>query len=236
MLGDLAVFARVALRAGAEVLVRLCIQTRASVHTGLVRATVIQIFITQKSPPVLLTGARPGLHAGPVHTPGVRQALVTKRTLPAIFTHTFSRSVTASMLTAALFTHSFLAVRPDPALHALLIAELITLVMAKVIITGATLLVALVAVVMPVAAHTHAVLEVGSSTLVLNELSFLSGVHFPTGYTSLDQQFIVVVSKCLVVPIPSLHDQSVGARPCELKGYDNGPQVIGLVWVSIDSF
>lgn len=43
-LTDLAVFARVALRAGAEILVWLCIQTSASVHTGLVCATVIQIY------------------------------------------------------------------------------------------------------------------------------------------------------------------------------------------------
>lgn len=91
--------------------------------------------------------------------------------------------------------HTFLAVWPDPALHALLIAELIALVMAKVIITRATLFVALVAVVMSVAAHAHAVLEAGSATLVLNELSFLSGVHFPTGYTSLDQQFIICDGK-----------------------------------------
>lgn len=233
----MAVFSRVALRTGAEILIWFCIQTCASIHTGRVRATVIQIFVTQNSTPVLFTSARPGLHAGPMHTPRVQQTLIAQWTLPAIFTHTFSWIVTHSMkLTAALFTDSCLAVWPDPALHALLIAGLITLVMAKVIISVATMLVALVAVVILVTAHTHAVLEAGRLTLVPNKLLFLTGVHFTTINTSLDQQFITVVSKCLVVPVPSIHDQSVCTRPGKLKGYDNGPEVIGLVWVSIESF
>lgn len=82
--------------------------------------------------------------------------------------------------------HTFLAILPAPALHALLIARLIARVMAKVIVSGTTLFVALVAVVMAVAAHTHAVLDAGCSALVLNELSLLSRVHFSTINTPLD--------------------------------------------------
>lgn len=82
--------------------------------------------------------------------------------------------------------HTFLAILPAPALHALLIARLIARVMAKVIVSGTTLFVALVAVVMAVTAHTHTVLDAGCSALVLNELSLLSRVHFSTINTPLD--------------------------------------------------
>lgn len=41
-------------------------------------------FVTEQTPPVLLTGALPGLAAGPVNTAGVGQALVAERTLPAV--------------------------------------------------------------------------------------------------------------------------------------------------------
>ncbi len=87
-------------------------------------------------------------------------------------------------------SHTFFAVLPSPALHALLIAELLACVMAKVIISGATMFVALVAVVMAVTEHTHAVLDAGCSALLPNELSLLSGVHFSTINTPLDQQII----------------------------------------------
>lgn len=43
-------------------------------------------FVTQQTSPVLLTGALPWLAAGPVNTAGIRQALVTERTLPAVVT------------------------------------------------------------------------------------------------------------------------------------------------------
>lgn len=43
-------------------------------------------FVAEQTSPVLLTGALPGLAAGPVNTAGIRQALVTERTLPAVVT------------------------------------------------------------------------------------------------------------------------------------------------------
>lgn len=93
-------------------------------------------------------------------------------------------------MNACIHLHTFLAVWPSPALHALHIAEVITCVMAKVIISGATLFVALVAIVISVAAHTHAVLDAGCLALVLNDPLLLSGVHFSTINTPLDQQII----------------------------------------------
>lgn len=43
-------------------------------------------FVAEQTSPVLLTGALPGLAAGPVNTAGIRQALVTEWTLPAVVT------------------------------------------------------------------------------------------------------------------------------------------------------
>lgn len=90
-------------------------------------------------------------------------------------------------MNACIHLHTFLAVWPSPALHALHIAKVITCVMAKVIISGATLFVALVAVVISVAAHTHAVLDAGCLAFVRNDPSLLSGVHFSTINTPLNQ-------------------------------------------------
>lgn len=51
-----------------------------------IRRILKTTFIAEQTSPVLLTGALPGRAAGPVDTAGVRQALVTERTLPAVFT------------------------------------------------------------------------------------------------------------------------------------------------------
>lgn len=45
-------------------------------------------FVTQKSSPVLLTGAGPGFHAGAMHTARVRQTLIAQWALPSILTPT----------------------------------------------------------------------------------------------------------------------------------------------------
>lgn len=58
MLSPLAVLAQVAIWAGAEVLVRLSIDAGTPVDTGVVAATVVQVFVTEQATPVKLEGER----------------------------------------------------------------------------------------------------------------------------------------------------------------------------------
>lgn len=90
------------------------------------------------------------------------------------------------LMNTCIHLHTLLAFWPGPALHALQITKVITCVMAKVIISGATLFVALVAIVISVTAHTHAVLDGGCLALVMNDPPLLSGVNFPTINTPLN--------------------------------------------------
>lgn len=76
------------------VLIWLCVSAGPSVLTGLVGATVVQIFVTQQSSPVDVTHTLPGLGAASVHTARERHTLVTQRALPAVMTLAFSRCST----------------------------------------------------------------------------------------------------------------------------------------------
>lgn len=75
----------------ALILVWLCVDARPSILTGLMGATVVQIFVTQQSSPVNVAHTLPGLSAAAVHTPRKRHTLVTQRPLPTIVTLALSR-------------------------------------------------------------------------------------------------------------------------------------------------
>ena len=84
MLSPLAVLAQVAIWAGAEVLVRLSIDAGTPVDTGVVAATVVQVFVTEQATPVGLTVTVPGLHTAAMHAARVGDTLVTELALPAV--------------------------------------------------------------------------------------------------------------------------------------------------------
>lgn len=78
-----------------------------------------------------------------------------------------------------------------PALHTFSVPELVTDVMAEVVVAGTADFVALAAVVVLVAAHADGVLDVGRRALVLHRLLLLAGVDHPFVDTALDQQLVV---------------------------------------------
>lgn len=155
MFSPLTVLARVAIRAGAAVLVRLGVDARAPIDAGVVAATVIQVFVTQQATPVGLTVTMPGFYAAAVHTAGIRDTLVAKPPLPAIAAPALTRhSATPMEQVTALSAHSILALLAHPAIQAGLVAILVTGVVTEEVITGPAELVACGAVVVLVAAHT----------------------------------------------------------------------------------
>lgn len=108
-----AVLAQVAIWAGAEVLVRLGVDTGASIDTGVVAATVVQVwaqrqgsqgwawlrgsrpgpahcppstFVTEQATPVGLTVTVPGLHTAAMHAARVGDTFITELALPAVAT------------------------------------------------------------------------------------------------------------------------------------------------------
>lgn len=86
MLRPLTVDSRVALRAGALVLVWSSVAACPPVQAWLVGGTEVQVFVTEMSSPVGFAEALPGLHAGAMHTARVGDTLITVLTLPAIQT------------------------------------------------------------------------------------------------------------------------------------------------------
>lgn len=125
------------------VLVWLCVGAGPSVLTGLVGATVVQIFVTQQSSPVDIANTLPGLGAAAIHTARERHTLVTQGALPTIMTLAFSRFIAGAVdLMTPLLAHRFFALWSRPALHADLGAAGVTVEVTEEVITGPTELVA----------------------------------------------------------------------------------------------
>lgn len=167
MFSPLTVASRVALSAGALVFVRPCVDARPSIQTGLVSATVVQIFITKVAAPVGVTEALPGLHTGAMNAAGVRDALVTVLALPAIQTLAATRFFTGPMLSAAaLSTDSCCTIAPGPAFQTRLVPVAVARIMSKKLISRATKFIATESVIMLVAADTDLVLELRDGPVV----------------------------------------------------------------------
>lgn len=83
------------------------------------------------------------------------------------------------------------AVRPRPALHAAPVPELVTHIMAEVVISRTANCVALAAVVVFVAAYADGVLQACDQAFILHRLPLLSGINHPFVDAALDQQLII---------------------------------------------
>lgn len=177
-----------ALQALTLVLVGLGVGACPSVLTGLMGATVVQIFITEQSSPVDVAHALPGLSAAPIHAPRKREALVTERAHPAVVTLAFAGFVTETVdLVTPLFTHSFFALRPSPALHADLGAVGVTFEVSDEVVASSAELVAEGAVVVGVTAEAQAVLEAEGAPVVPVDLPLLPRVQHGRQQDPLDQ-------------------------------------------------
>lgn len=161
MLSPFAVLAQVAIWAGAEVLVRLGVDTGASIDTGVVAATVVQVFVTEQATPVGLTVTVPGLHTAAMHAARVGDTFITELALPAIAAPALPRhSASPVEQITSLFTHGIFALLAHPAIHAGLVAVLVTGVVAEEVVPGPAELVAGGTVVVLVAAHSDLQLQV----------------------------------------------------------------------------
>lgn len=97
MLSYFTVFPRVPFRTDTVVFIRFGVNARRSIDTGVVRATVVQIFIAHTAAPVFLTSALPRRRARPVYASRVRNTVVTELALPTEVAHAFSRHQTATV-------------------------------------------------------------------------------------------------------------------------------------------
>lgn len=159
-----------------------------SILTGLVGATVVQIFVAQQSSPVDIADALPRLGAAAVHTAGKRHTLVTQSTLPAIMTLAFSRHSTGAVgLMTALPAHRFFALWSRPAVHADLGAAGVTAEVTKEVIAGPAELVAERSVVVGVAAEAKSVLQGESPTVVTIRLPLFTRIQHGGQQDSLNQ-------------------------------------------------
>lgn len=95
------------------------------------------------------------------------------------------------MMCSALSTCFAAGREVRPALHTLSVAQLVADVVAEVVVTGPTHLVALVAVVVLVAADAHGVLQPRRQALVLHRLLVLAGVHHAFVDAALDEQLFI---------------------------------------------
>lgn len=90
-----------------------------------------------------------------------------------------------------VFPCTCLAVGPRPALHAASVPQLVTHVMAEVVVAGTANFVALAAVVVFVAAYPDGVLKAGDQAFILHRLLLLSGVDHPFVDAALNQQLLI---------------------------------------------
>lgn len=155
MLSPLAVLAQVAVWAGAEVLVRLSVDTGTPIDTGVVATTVVQVFVTEQATPVGLTVTVPGLHTAAMHAARVGDTLVTELALPAIAAPALPRHGASPVeQITSLFTHGFFALLAHPAIHAGLVSILVAGIMAEEVVAGPAEFVAGGAVVVFVTAYS----------------------------------------------------------------------------------
>lgn len=143
MLHDVTVASSETFLALTVVLVWLCVGACPTVLTGLVGATVVQIFVAEQSSPVDVAHTLPRLSAASVHTAGERHTLITQRALPAIMAFAFSRCSTGAVgLMTPLPAHRFFALWPRPAINADLGAAGVTVEVAEEVIAAPAELVA----------------------------------------------------------------------------------------------
>lgn len=221
MLSPLAVLAQVAIWAGAEVLVRLSIDAGTPVDTGVVAATVVQVFVTEQATPVGLTVTVPGLHTAAMHAARVGDTLVTELALPAVAAPALPRhSASPVEQITSLFTHGFFAFFAHPAIHAGLVAVLVAGIVAKEVVAGPAELVAGGTVVVLITAYSDLQLQVCHVAAEVQALPAVLGVDHASVRHPLNQQLLIWSG--VIVPVPGLHDEGERTRPGELKGNDDG--------------
>lgn len=225
MLGPLAVLAQVAVWAGAEVLVRLSVDTSTPIDTGVVTATVVQVFVTEQATPVGLTVTVPGLHTAAMHAARVGDTLVTELALPAIAAPALPRHGASPVeQITSLFTHGFFALLAHPAIHAGLVSILVAGVVAEEVVAGPAELVAGGTVVVFVTAHSDLQLQMGHVAAEVQALPAVLRVDHASVGHPLNQQLLIWSG--VIVPVPGLHDEGERTRPGELKGNDDEPRVL----------
>lgn len=171
---------REAFRTGAVVFVWSRVAAGSSVQTWLPRPTCVQVFVTQLSSIVGVTETLPGLHTAAVNTTRMRDTLITVLPLPAVQTLALSGDFTGTMFcTAALSADSGVAVWPGPALQTRLVAIVVTLIVAKKVISRSTEFVAAEAVVVLVTAEADLEVELSHRSIVLQALPLPAGVDHP---------------------------------------------------------
>lgn len=203
----------------ALVLVRSCIAACSSIQTRLVSPTVVQIFVTKLSTPVRVTKALPRFHTRPVDTAGVRDALITVETLPAVQTLAASWSLTGSMFCAAtLSADSCIALRTRPTFQAGLVSVRITGVVSKELVTWPTELVASEAVVVFIAGDPDLVVKLGDGTVVGQPLPLSIRVDHARVVRLLDELCNRTFTGGIIIEVQGLHYQRVGPRPRKTEG------------------
>lgn len=221
MFSYLTVLARVSFRTSTIIFIRLRVHAGSTIDTRMMRAAVVQIFIAQEAAPVLLTSALPGHNTGPMQTTRIRKTLVTELPLPAVVALAFSRHRTASMnQITALLADRCPTVLSHPAVKTHNISRWIAAVMAEIVISWATLFVALTPIVILITSDPNAVLNVGRDARVPDGLPVVARIYHACVNVPFDQIFFTVVLSG-VIQVPGFKDECVGSRPGEVKRDDD---------------
>lgn len=104
------------------------------------------------------------------------------------------------------------AVQTDPS------PRRITAIVSKVVIPRIAQFIALVPVVVLIATHLDAVGEPSHRPVMDKGLPGIAGVDHAGANVTLDQQQLLVVIACFIVPVPGLHNQRKCPQPCKLEG------------------
>lgn len=196
------------------------------------RPAVIEIFVAELSAPVGLTEALPGLVAGAVDAPRVRDAFVTVQALPAILapavTWEFARPVLG---TAALPANRSVTLGAHPAFHARFVAILVAGIMPEEVVSGSAELIAAEAVVIVIAGDADLILKVGHPRVLLQGLPLPAGVDHARMRSLFND---AVRLESVVTGIPRLHEQSVGPRPGETERQDDPVALIAAAGLEVE--
>lgn len=129
-------------------------------------STVVQIFIAEQATPVSLTITIPWQPATPMVTAGVWNTLVTVVTLPSVMALALAGNSASTMQqVTSLLAYSLFTFFPHPAIHASLVAVMVTGIVANKVIPWSAKLVAHYSIVIFITFDSNFHIKVGNMAL-----------------------------------------------------------------------